>query len=155
MKKVNVIGAVDRLNEVYRHLYAQEEIETQEDFAAALKMQRSSVSAAINGNVKYLTKNLFQKICATYQGVFNLDYLLTGEGSLLLHPSSPTPSPTTLANDNLLELHAQMLRRVDDLRQELHQELLAIRALKDELRTTLQELKSTTSYDYGMAAESH
>lgn len=155
MKKVNVIGAVDRLNEVYRHLYAQEEIETQEDFAAALKMQRSSVSAAINGNVKYLTKNLFQKICATYQGVFNLDYLLTGEGSLLLHPSSPTPSPTTLANDNLLELHAQMLRRVDDLRQELHQELLAIRQLKDELRTTIQELKSTTTYDYGMAAESH
>lgn len=155
MKKVNVIGAVDRLNEVYRHLYAQEEIETQEDFAAALKMQRSSVSAAINGNVKYLTKNLFQKICATYQGVFNLDYLLTGEGSLLLHPSSPTPSPTTLANDNLLELHAQMIRRVDDLRQELHQELLAIRQLKDELRTTIQELKSTTTYDYGMAAESH
>lgn len=155
MKKVNVIGAVDRLNEVYRHLYAQEEIETQEDFAAALKMQRSSVSAAINGNVKYLTKNLFQKICATYQGVFNLDYLLTGEGSLLLHPPSPTPSPTTLANDNLLELHAQMIRRVDDLRQELHQELLAIRQLKDELRATLAELKTTTTHEYGMAAESH
>ena len=155
MKKVNVIGAVDRLNEVYRHLYAQEEIETQEDFAAALKMQRSSVSAAINGNVKYLTKNLFQKICATYQGVFNLDYLLTGEGSLLLHPSSPTPSPTTLANDNLLELHAQMIRRVDDLRQELHQELLVIRQLNDELRATLAELKITTTHEYGMAAESH
>jgi hypothetical protein len=48
-----------------------------------------------------------------------------------------------------------MIRRVDDLRQELHQELLAIRELKDELRATLAEIKSATTYEYGMAAESH
>jgi hypothetical protein len=46
-----------------------------------------------------------------------------------------------------------MIRRVDDLRHELHQELLAIRQLKDELRDTLAELKSATTYEYGMAAE--
>ena len=155
MKKVNVIGAVDRLNEVYRHLYAQEEIETQENFAAALKMQRSSVSAALNGNVKYLTKNLFQKICATYQGVFNLDYLLTGEGTLLAQQEKAKPTLVSPATDNILELHAQMIRRVDDLRQELHDELMEVRQLKDELRATLAELKSATTHEYGMAAESH
>ena len=155
MKKVNVIGAVDRLNEVYRHLYAQEEIETQENFAAALKMQRSSVSAALNGNVKYLTKNLFQKICAAFPGVFNLDYLLNGTGTLLAQQEKAKPTLVSPATDNILELHAQMIRRVDDLRQELHDELMEVRQLKDELRATLAELKSATTHEYGMAAESH
>ena len=145
----------ERLKEAYEHLRYQCGIHTQSDVAKALKMTRPAFSAALNGNEKYLTKSLFMKLCAAFPNVFNLDYLLTGEGSLLLHPSSPTPSPTALANDNLLELHAQMLRHVDDLRQELHQELLAIRALKDELRATLAELKSATTYEYGMAAESH
>jgi vacuolar-type H+-ATPase subunit I/STV1 len=37
----------------------------------------------MNGNEAYLTNNLFKRICAEYQGVFNLDYLLTGNGQLL------------------------------------------------------------------------
>jgi hypothetical protein len=93
------------------------------------------------------------KICATFPGVFNLDYLLTGEGTLLTQQEKAEPTPVSPAIDNILELHAQMIRHVDDLRQELHQELLAIRQLKDELRDTLAEIKSATTYEYGMAAE--
>ena len=37
----------------------------------------------MNGDESYLTDNLFKNICETYKGVFNLDYLLNGEGSLL------------------------------------------------------------------------
>lgn len=144
----------ERLKEVYEYLRYQCGIHTQSDVAKALKMTRPSFSAALNGNEKYLTKSLFMKLCAAFPNVFNLDYLLTGEGSLLLHPPEPAPAPTTLANDNLLELHAQMIRRVDDLRQELHDELMEVRHLKDELRATIAELKSATTYEYGMAAES-
>lgn len=46
-----------------------------------------------------------------------------------------------------------MIRRVDDLRQELHQELLALRQLKDELRATLKELQRSNYRDIGIAAE--
>ena len=41
------------------------------------------MSAAMNGKDSYLTKNLFMKVSAAFPGVFNLDYLLTGKGSLL------------------------------------------------------------------------
>ncbi len=41
------------------------------------------MSAAMNGDEKYLTDSLFKNICDTYKGVFDLNYLLTGEGSLL------------------------------------------------------------------------
>jgi hypothetical protein len=123
------------------------------EMANALQITRSSFSAAMNGNEKYLTKSLFMKICAAFPGVFNLDYLLNCTGTLLAQQKETGLTPASPATDNLLELHASMLRHVDDLRQELHQELLAIRQLKDELRDTLAELKSATTYEYGMAAE--
>lgn len=144
----------ERLKELYAHLRQYHGVHTQVDFANKVKMSCPAMSAAMNGNEKYLTKSLFMKICAAFPGVFNLDYLLNGTGTLLAQKVAE-PTPVSPATDNILELHAQMIRRVDDLRQELHQEILAIRALKDELRTTIQELKSTTTYDYGMAAESH
>jgi predicted RNase H-like nuclease (RuvC/YqgF family) len=73
----------DRLKEVYDHLRAHYGIHTQIDFAEAIRITRPALSSAMNGNEAYLTKNLFQKICATFPGVFDLDYLLNGSGSLL------------------------------------------------------------------------
>lgn len=143
----------DRLKEAYDYLRYQHGIHTQMEMANALQITRSSFSAAMNGNEKYLTKSLFMKICAAFPGVFNLDYLLNGTGTLLAQQEKAEPTPVSPATDNILELHAQMLRRVDDLRQELHQELLAIRALKDELRTTLAEFQRSNTHEYGMAAE--
>ena len=72
-----------RLNEVYKYVFAHFDVKSQKDFADRLKVQRTGLSAAMNGAKVNLTKNLFQKICAAYPGVFNLDYLLTGEGDLL------------------------------------------------------------------------
>ena len=146
-------GRHERLKEAYDYLRYQHGIHTQIDMANAIQVTRPSFSAAMNGNEKYLTKSLFMKICAAFPGVFNLDYLLNGTGTLLAQQEKAEPTPVSPATDNILELHAQMLRRVDDLRQELHQELLAIRQLKDELRATIAELNSTTTHEYGMAAE--
>lgn len=77
------IARKERLNQVYRHLFAHFGISSQTEFADALHIQRTALSAAMNGNKAYLTNNLFNKICAAFPGVFNLDYLITGEGFLL------------------------------------------------------------------------
>ena len=73
----------ERLREVYEHLRQHFGVHTQIDFAKALGLTRPAISSAMNGNEAYLTDNLFKRICAAYQGVFNLDYLLTGNGQLL------------------------------------------------------------------------
>jgi transcriptional regulator with XRE-family HTH domain len=104
----------ERLKEVYNHLRSYFGIHTQIDFAEAIRITRPALSSAMNGNEAYLTKNLFQKICATYPGVFNLDYLLTGEGTLLteqgrLHNMdikntiSPTPEPEAIDYSFLID----------------------------------------------------
>lgn len=149
----NTQNRMQRLNEAYKHLYAFHGIASKTALADKLKVQRTGLSAALNGSKANLTDNLFMKICAAFPGVFNLDYLLNGTGTLLAQKDKAEPTPASPATDNILELHAQMIRRVDDLRQELHDELIEIRQLKDELRQFLYHLK--TSYDYGMAAESH
>lgn len=72
-----------RLIEVYEHLRRYFGIHTKTGFAEAIQYGRTSMSAAMNGDEKYLTDSLFKNICAAFPGVFNLDYLLTGKGDLL------------------------------------------------------------------------
>ena len=104
----------ERLKEVYNHLRSYFGIHTQIDFAEAIHITRPALSSAMNGNEAYLTKNLFQKICASYPGVFNLDYLLTGEGHLLAikeevkdedikKMANPTPAPQAIDYTFLIE----------------------------------------------------
>ena len=72
-----------RLKEVYEHLRKYFGVHTQTDFADAIKYSRPVISSALNGNEDYLTDKLFKNICDAYQDVFNLDYLLNGNGQLL------------------------------------------------------------------------
>jgi transcriptional regulator with XRE-family HTH domain len=72
-----------RLKEVYEYLRKSYGIHTQSDFANALRKSRNSITLALNGDGKYLTDKLFKNICEAFKGVFDLNYLLTGEGSLL------------------------------------------------------------------------
>ncbi len=142
-----------RLKEALRWLKTNKNME-QKDVAVTIGTSETTVSrnirAALDGrpNADFILK------LSEATGVpFNLQYIVNGTGTLLAQQEKAEPTPVSPATDNILELHAQMIRRVDDLRQELHQELLAIRQLKDELRATLAELKSTTTHEYGMAAE--
>ena len=73
----------ERFKEAYEYVRYHNGVHTQSALADILNMTRPAISAAMNGNEAYLTDNLFKRICAAFQGVFNLDYLLTGEGELL------------------------------------------------------------------------
>lgn len=72
-----------RLNDIYEHLHNHFGVHTKGEFADAIGYARAYISSALNGNEKNLTDKLFTTICDVYKGVFNLDYLLTGEGNLL------------------------------------------------------------------------
>ena len=73
----------DRLNEVYEYVHEYFNIHTKKDFAEKINYDRAYISSAMNGNERYLTDKLFRSICEVFPGVFNLNYLLTGEGTML------------------------------------------------------------------------
>lgn len=163
-----------RLNEVYKHLFAHDKVKSQTDFADKLKVQRTGLSAAMNGAKANLTKNLFMKICATFPGIFNIDYLLTGVGTLLIDEQpdnddfeKTAKTSTDEMTANILEMYARMIRGIDDLRIQLIEELAEIKSIKPELQQArddfrdaiyriniaLDRLNKNQSYNIGMAAE--
>ena len=155
----------DRLCEVYDYLRAKKGIHTQVGFAEALHITRPAISAAMNGNEAYLTKNLFQKICAAFPGIFNLDYLLTGQGELLLESNiqsepSTTKKPASVDADfyhDALKLNAKVIEDMrkdleyfkslvldkDSTIQENHEQVITMRTQLVSLQTELDHIKNT------------
>lgn len=155
----------DRLCEVYDYLRAKKGIHTQVGFAEALHITRPAISAAMNGNEAYLTKNLFQKICAAFPGVFNLDYLLTGQGELLLESNvqpelSTTKKPASVDADfyhDALNLNAKVIEDMrkdleyfksslldkDSTIQENNEQVITMRTQLVKLQTELDHIKNT------------
>lgn len=160
-----------RLIEVYEHLRKYFAIHTKTGFAEALQYGRTSVSAAMNGDEKYLTDSLFKNICEKFPNVFSLDYLLTGNGQLITQEEDARIGEREQVKTELeqqadiLELYAQRIRLVDDLRMTLKEELAEVRAIRTELQQArddfrdatnriIQLLQSSSSIGYDAAAES-
>lgn len=122
-----------RLIEVYDYARAHFGIHTKQGFAEALKYGRTSMSAALNGNEGYLTDSLFKNICEAFPNTFSLEYLLTGEGSLLLNSEAKNekPEPNVSINDKLIGM---LKSQLDLLREQLQAKDRHIEKLLDELR---------------------
>lgn len=143
-----------RLKESYDHLRKIYDIHTQNDLAKALKKSRNSITLALNGDERYLTDKLFINICDTFPGVFNLDYLLTGEGELLAPSSSvdssigmvssPEPAPTSVIPswaDAFFNIMTQQIKQNEALNRELRQSIAEVNALKSDLTDLLHKIK--------------
>lgn len=153
MNEKDMIKA-QRLNEAYKHLFAHHGVESQKHLAEILRVQRTGLSSAFNGSKANLTKNLFIKICAAFPGVFNLDYFLKGEGSLLtveedaksseIEKAANPSSDESAAMSNMLEMYARMIRGVDDLRVELKTNLAEVHSLKEDLHQAIYDFRDAT-----------
>ena len=141
----------DRLNEVYEHLRNHFGIHTKTQFAAVLKITQPALSSAMNGNEAYLTDNLFKRICAAYQGVFNLDYLLTGNGQLLtiqeevkseqIKKESNPQQPSSYADKLIASLEKQVKDKDDQLADK--DCIIKLLEQKIEVLEAMQHLDST------------
>ena len=141
----------DRLNEVYEHLRNHFGIHTKTQFAAVLKITQPALSSAMNGNDAYLTDNLFKRICAAYQGVFNLDYLLTGNGQLLtiqeevkseqIEKESNPQQPSSYADKLIASLEKQVKDKDDQLADK--DRIIKLLEQKIEVLEAMQHLDST------------
>jgi hypothetical protein len=142
----------NRLNEVYDYLHNNLNIHTKGDFADKIKYARAYVSSALNGNKRYLTDSLFANICEAFPDVFNIDYLLTGNGSLLsdkekikteTHEAQASVAESQKAFDDLLVMYSRLVRENDDLRVMLKQELEEVRAVKESMQKAREEMRDT------------
>ena len=125
-----------RLMEVYEHLRRFYGIHTKTGFAESLHYGRTSMSAAMNGDEKYLTDKLFANICDVYPGVFNLEYLLTGVGGLLVDRETVTTGDI-FKNENLMgqeKMFDALLRSKDETIEELRGRVADLKQQVADLR---------------------
>ena len=99
----------NRLKEAYKYLQSIGKIHTQKGFADALGKAEGTISRAFNGDEKALTDNLFVQITMSFPGLFNLDYLLTGEGSLLVEEGGAKVQDTDSGELSALRSRIQIL----------------------------------------------
>ena len=154
----------ERLKEVYNHLRSYFGIHTQIDFAEAIRITRPALSSAMNGNEAYLTKNLFQKICAAFPGVFDLDYLLTGKGSLLAveeevknediekFANPPKPEIPDYVQ-KLFDEAVRMSTRNELLERQCEKLISELRDSKDKNESFIQELRESKEFNDTLVAE--
>ncbi len=145
------MGRKERLAEVYEYVRSHFPIHTQVEFAEKLKYHRTYISSAMHGNEKNLTDKLFTNICEAFPNVFNLDYLLSGEGELLApHPEDSTPvaaEDVTTAPfipswaDAFFDIMSQQIKQNEALNRELRTTIAEVNSLKSDLAALLKSLK--------------
>ena len=155
-----MISREKRLHEVFEHLRKFFGIHTQTDFAVALKYSRVYISSALNGNEKNLTDKLFENICEAFPGVFNLDYLLTGNGQLLtiqeevkseqIEKESNPQQPSSYADKLIASLEKQVKDKDDQLADK--DRIIKLLEQKIEVLEAMQHIDSTNPLkDYPFA----
>ncbi len=77
------INKTNRLNSVYRHLYSTGKVQSKSDFATKIGYGRANTSSALNGDERYLTDNFLGLVASAFNEI-DLDWLLTGKGSMLI-----------------------------------------------------------------------
>lgn len=153
-----------RLHEVFEHLRNFFGIHTQIDFAVALKYSRVYISSALNGNEKNLTDKLFESICEAYPGVFDLNYLLNGEGQLLTieeevksediektcNPQQPVIPDYV---QRLFDESVRMSTRNELLERQCEKLIGELRDSKEKNETFLSELRKSKEYNDALVAD--
>ena len=89
----------ERINAIYKHLRDTGRVHTQKDFARLLDCTYATLSFALNGREHYLTDNLFKRIALSLGDEFNRDWVLTGEGEMLVQKSGDVTSSTVVGNN--------------------------------------------------------
>lgn len=153
-----------RLNDVYEHLHNYFNIHTKGDFADSIKYARAYISSALNGNERYLTDKLFRNICEAYPGVFDLNYLLTGEGQLLTleeevksEDVEKTYNPQQPAMPDyvqrLFDEAVRMSTRNELLERQCEKLIGELRDSKEKNETFLSELRKSKEYNDALVAD--
>ena len=159
-----MIGRQKRLHEAFEHLRKFFGIHTQTDFAEVLKYSRVYISSALNGNEKNLTDKLFRNICDAYPGVFDLNYLLTGEGQLLTieeevksEDIEKTYNPQQPAMPDyvqrLFDEAVRMSTRNELLERQCEKLIGELRDSKEKNETFLSELRKSKEYNDALVAD--
>ena len=126
----------ERFRVAIDYLYSKNAISSDKELAGKIGITPASLSRLFNGK-KNVSDDTIRKMNDAFDGIFNMAYFRGESEHMIVEDiadakqkavSTSTDEPTA----NILELYAQMIRGLDDLRQQLKQELAEVQAMKQE-----------------------
>lgn len=116
----------NRLRKVFDYLVFSGAFKTQGEFAEIIAANKTNLSSAMNGNEKYLSDSLFQKICTAFPAL-NEEWLKTGEGEMLKVPAtisvfSPTDEERKEIGESV-DIKAYPAEVVEEIKAEVAEEI--------------------------------
>lgn len=76
---------------VYDYLRSIGVVHTKKELAEKIGFEQTNLSSAFSGSHKYLTDGLFERIDTAFPNIFNKNWLLTGEGEMLMDKEADLP----------------------------------------------------------------
>lgn len=116
----------------------------QKDIANNMGMAEASFTRALARIKEKNDEDFIISFHSVVSEFISLDYLLHGKGTLTIETEKPINSSIDEPTANLIEMYAQRIRLVDDLRQSLKEELAEVRELRNELQQVRDDLKEST-----------
>lgn len=140
-----------RLKEAIDYLNKTERITNQQELADILGYARANVSRYINGDP---TQKFVSKFAVVFSDIFNVEYLLSGEGQLL-KKSIPTEPAIPVTDSSDLDIQQHLLQQVtflqnqmvlkDNELKEKNQEIVRLHEIIDFLKKLVPESLRTVS----------
>lgn len=151
----------ERLQKVYDYLLYTGRVHRKKDLATAIGKKATTLSKAFSGDKKALTDMLFKQIAAKYKPIFSLEWLLTGDGSMLT--SDDTQQKRSLASnsdDENIDAIMQMYKnateekaKAAELFKAATKEKEETESLKTEIATLRNELRAARNTMLEASAE--
>jgi len=135
---MNTQDAQKRINEAYELLKWRHIIEKQEDLASIMGTSRPNVSAALAGKPAFLTINFIKRFYRSFPNLFNLDWLLKGEGEML-QESKNEIEPQPIDHSSLVNA---LIAAKDETIATLRQQLSTLQQQLDDKDTIIRLLRS-------------
>jgi len=85
----------ERFKKAYEYLRFNGFTQSQKDLADRMQATAPNVSKALKGDSKYLTDNFLRRFNDTFDSIFNLQWLILGEGDMLKEGEEEYVEPVT------------------------------------------------------------
>ena len=138
----------ERFNKAFAYLQGEQIIKGQKDLAEKLGATPGNISKALSGDKSALTNNLMKRFSAAFPGVFNLRWLILGEGEMLLaekpQKKLKQSEATNSSDSNITKLLEQNKELIYVLKKSLEESHRTNNILLNELSELRKELQGAT-----------
>lgn len=122
-----------------------EGVRYQKDLAARMGVSEDTITRIMRNQTE-VTDDFLYKLNNAFNNVFNYQWLRGEDDNAMLKADigKKNPHESAQANDDMLEIYAQRIRLVDDMRVTLKAELEEVREIRDELKKARDDFRDAT-----------